>query len=325
MDALSEVLQAVRLDGAIYITAEFTAPWCVQTKFGLRTVAARLPRADHVVFFHMLTGGRALARLADGGETTEVRAGDVLLFPHDDLHVLGSDPSLAPAEREPTELDPEGRLIRMQYGGGGELTEFVCGYLACDRRIFRSLLSSLPRMMRVSIAGDGETSWLLQMLEVGVRESRTQNPGATSLLAKLAELLFVEATRRYAASLPSTQKGWLAGLRDPQIGRALALLHARPADPWTVEALARSVGMSRSVLAERFVDLIGEPPMQYLTSWRLALAAQALRTSNETIARISERCGYESEAAFNRAFKREFAKPPAAWRKQHANEALREA
>jgi AraC-like DNA-binding protein len=321
MDALSEVLQAVRLDGAIYITAEFSAPWCVQTKFGLRTAAAHLPRADHVVFFHVLRSGRCSARLADGGETIELCAGDVLLFPHDDLHLLGSDTSLEPAEREPTPLDPEGRLIQMEYGGGGEVTQFVCGYLACDKRIFRSLLSSLPRLMRVSVADGGETSWLLQMLEVGVRESTRQNPGASSLLAKLAELMFVEATRRYATSLPPAQKGWLAGLRDPQIGRALALLHARSAAPWTVDSLAREVGMSRSVLAERFVDVIGEPPMQYLTSWRLALAAQALRTGSETIARIAERCGYESESAFNRAFKREFAMPPAAWRKEHAQTA----
>ena len=179
--------------------------------------------------------------------------------------------------------------------------------------------------MRISVADDGDTSWLLQMLEVGVRESTAQNPGSSSMLAKLAELMFVEATRRYAASPAPAQKGWLAGLRDPQIGRALALLHARPAAEWTVDTLAREVGISRSLLAERFVDLIGEPPMQYLTHWRLALAAQALRTGNDTIARIAERCGYESESSFNRAFKREFAMPPSAWRKERAASAPPEA
>jgi len=321
MDALSEVLKAIRLDGAIYLTAEFTAPWCVESKFGLHTAAKRLPRAEHIVFFHVLRRGRCLTRLAEGGETIEVVAGDVLLFPHDDLHVIGSDLTLEPPPHEDRESLPEEGLVRMQHGGGGALTQFVCGYLACDRRVFRSLLSSLPRLMRVSVADGDATSWLLQLLEVGVRESTSSHPGASSMLAKLAELMFVEATRRYAASLPVTQKGWLAGLRDPQIGKALALLHARPAEHWTVDGLAHEVAMSRSVLAERFVDLIGEPPMQYLTSWRLALAAQALRTGSETIARIAERCGYESESAFNRAFKREFAMPPAAWRKQHALDA----
>jgi AraC-like DNA-binding protein len=324
MDALSEVLKAIRLDGAVYLNAEFTAPWCVSAKFGLHTATRTLPATDHVVFFHVLTRGRCRARLADGGDAVEVSTGDVLLFPHDDLHVLGSDVALTPGERELVELPPDGGVVRMQYGGGGEPTQFVCGFLACDRRMFRSLLSSLPRLMRVPLADESSSGgWLLQLLDVGVRESTSRNPGASSLLAKLSELMFVEATRRYAASLPPAQKGWLAGLRDPQVGKALALLHARPAEPWTVETLAHDVAMSRSVLAERFTDLIGEPPMQYLTSWRLALAAQALRTGSDTIARIAERCGYESESAFNRAFKREFAMPPAAWRKERALDATR--
>jgi AraC family transcriptional regulator, alkane utilization regulator len=317
MDALSEVLKAIRLDGAVYLTAEFTAPWCTETKFGLHTAAQRLPATEHVVFFHVLTSGRCGVRLADGAETIEATAGDVLLFPHDDLHVIGSDVTLAPTARERVEPLP-GSLIHLRHGGGGELTRFVCGYLACDRRVCRPLLTSLPRLVRVPLGNDANSTWLLQLLNVGVQESTSENPGGTSMLAKLSELMFVEALRRYAASLPPAQKGWLAGLRDPQIGRALAMLHARPAHPWTVDGLAREVAMSRSVLAERFADLIGEPPMQYLTGWRLALAAQALRTGIESIARIAERCGYESESAFNRAFKREFAMPPAAWRKERA-------
>jgi len=318
MDVLSEVLKAIRLDGAVYLTARFTAPWCIEAKFGLQRAAERLPITDHVVFFHVLTSGRCFARLADGADSIEVTAGDVLLFAHDDLHVLGSELGLVPAPREVVE-PIVGDVVRMEYGGGGEPTTFVCGYLACDRRICRPLLTSLPRLVRVSLGADGESVWLLKLLEVGVQESMNDHPGGNSLLAKLAELMFVEATRRFAAQLPHTQKGWLAGLRDPQVGRALALLHARPAQAWTVDTLAREVAMSRSVLAERFTDLIGEPPMQYLTSWRLGLAAQALRTSNETIARIAERCGYESESAFNRAFKREFSIPPAAWRKERGD------
>jgi AraC-like DNA-binding protein len=168
-------------------------------------------------------------------------------------------------------------------------------------------------MLRVSIRDDA--AWLLQMLRVGVQESSAQGPGARSLLAKLAELMFVEAIRRFASSQPADQRGWLAGLRDRHVGRALALLHGKPAHAWTVDGLAREVALSRSAFAERFVELIGEPPMQYLTRWRLALAAQRLRNGNDTVARIADGSGYESEAAFNRAFKREFGMPPSAWRK----------
>jgi len=326
MDALSEVLKAIRLDGAVYLKAEFTAPWCVGAKYGLTSAATRLPRSEHVAYFHVLIEGRCQARLANGDEIVEVRAGDILLFPHDHLHLLGSDIRLPPREDEVTELSLESGMTLMRHGGSGATTHFVCGYLACDRRVCRPLFSALPQMLVVSVGNDADTGWLLQLLRVGVQESLAQGPGARSLLARLAELLFVEAMRRYALSLPPEQKGWLAGLRDPYVGRALALLHGKPAQAWTVEGLAREVALSRSALADRFVDLIGEPPMQYLTSWRLALAAQALRTGSDTVARISERCGYESEAAFNRAFKREFGVPPATWRKQvNAGEAAGDA
>jgi AraC-like DNA-binding protein len=317
MDPLSEVLKAFRLDGAVYLSANFTAPWCVEAKFGLDTASERLPRSDHVVFFHVLTGGRCRSRLVDGEEVLEVETGDVLLFPHDDLHLLGSDVNKPSVNKESImEVVPGSRLVQMRHGGGGEATQFVCGYLACDRRICRPLLGALPRLLRVSLRSEDERGWLLQLLDVGLQESISESLGARSMLAKLSELLFVEAMRRYAASLPPEQKGWLAGLRDPYVGRTLALMHGDPARSWTVDDLAREVALSRSALAERFVDLIGEPPMQYLTGWRLALAAQALRAGNEPIVRIAERCGYESEAAFNRAFKREFGSPPAAWRKQ---------
>jgi AraC family transcriptional regulator, alkane utilization regulator len=313
MDALSEVLQAIRLDGALYLDAEFTAPWCVEAQFGLHTAADRLPRSEHIAFFHVLTDGTCRARLVDGTEVLDLAAGDILMFPHDHPHLLGSDVSLPPAERDQVIDKRGGGLFQMRHGGGGASTRFVCGYLACDPRICRPLFSALPRMLRVSVGEDA--AWLLQMLRVGVQESLAQGPGARSLLSKLAELMFVEAIRRFAMTQPEDRRGWLAGLRDRHVGRALALLHGRPAHAWTVDSLAREVALSRSTFAERFVELIGEPPMQYLTRWRLALAAQRLRTGSETISRVAERAGYESEAAFNRAFKREFGRPPSAWRK----------
>ena len=318
MDALSDVLKSVRLEGAVYLNAEFTAPWCIQAKFGLASVRARLAGAEHVVFFHFLTEGGCKVRLADSVEALDVASGDLVLFAREDKHLMGSDLQLAPVEAASlirADAAADGDFIQMRHGGGGAATRFVCGYLACSRSVCRPLLDALPRVLRIPI-GDGPAAGLLrELLRVGVRESSASRPGTESMLAKLSELMFVEAMRRYAESLPPEGKGWLAGVRDAQIGRALALLHGEPGKAWTVDELARNVALSRSALAERFAALVGEPPMQYLMRWRLALAAQTLRSGGEAVARVAERSGYESEAAFNRAFKREFGMPPAAWRK----------
>ena len=318
MDALSDVLKSVRLEGAVYLNAEFTAPWCVQAKFGLASVRARLAGAEHVVFFHFLTEGGCKVRLVDGAETLDVVAGDLVLFAQEDKHLMGSDLHLAPVEAASligADAAADAEFIHMRHGGGGVATRFVCGYLACSRSVCRPLLGALPRVLRIPI-GDGPASALLrELLRVGVRESSASRPGNESMLAKLSELMFVEAMRRYVESLPPEGKGWLAGVRDAHIGRALALLHGEPGRAWTVDELARKVALSRSALAERFAALVGEPPMQYLMRWRLALAAQTLRSGGDAIARVAERSGYESEAAFTRAFKREFGMPPAAWRK----------
>jgi AraC-like DNA-binding protein len=241
------------------------------------------------------------------------------LISQDDRHLMGSDLHLAPMEADSlggADATTDADVIQMRHGGGGAATRFVCGYLACSRSVCRPLLDALPRLLRIPI-GDGPAATLLrELLRVGVRESSVSRPGAESMLAKLSELMFVEAMRRHAESLPPEGKGWLAGVRDAQIGRALALLHGEPGRAWTVDELAREVALSRSALAERFSALVGEPPMQYLMRWRLALAAQALRSGGDAIARVAEQSGYESEAAFNRAFKREFGIPPAAWRRE---------
>jgi len=318
MDALSDVLKSVRLEGAVYLNAEFTAPWCIHAKFGLASVRARLAGAEHVVFFHFLTEGGCKVRLADSAEVLSVAAGDLVLFAREDKHLMGSDLQLAPVEAASlidADAAADADLIQMRHGGGGAATRFVCGYLACSRSVCRPLLDALPRVLRIPIGDGPATALLRDLLRVGVRESSALRPGAGSMLAKLSELMFVEAMRRYVENLPPEGKGWLAGVRDAQIGRALALLHGEPTRVWTVDELAREVALSRSALAERFAALVGEPPMQYLMRWRLALAAQTLRSGGEAIARVAERSGYESESAFNRAFKREFGMPPAAWRK----------
>jgi len=318
MDALSDVLKSVRLEGAVYLNAEFTAPWCVRGELGFASVRERLAGAEHVAFFHFLTEGACKARLAEGGEVLDAVAGDLILFPREGKHLLGTDLHLAPMEASASITpDPgtDAELFHMRHGGGGTATRFVCGYLACNRSVFRPLFEALPRVLCIPM-GDGPAAALLpELFRAGVRESSAALPGSGSMLAKLAELLFVEAMRRYMENLPPQGKGWLAGVRDTHVGSALALIHAEPGRAWTVDKLAREVALSRSALAERFTSLVGESPIQYLTRWRLALAAQALRSGSEALAHIAERSGYESEAAFSRAFKREFGVPPAAWRR----------
>ncbi|MBX3715360.1 MAG: AraC family transcriptional regulator [Burkholderiales bacterium] len=315
MDALSEVLKVLRLTSGLFLEAEFTAPWCIDSAPGREDVRHILPDAEHVSIYHLVTEGRCRAALPDGAPVA-LSAGDLIMFPHGDGHLLGSDLQLAPVGAELlVEPSAEGGLARIRHGGGGERTRFVCGFLACDKRLCRPLLGALPRMLRVELGDGPAASWITATLRHGASETHAPRPGSEALLGRLSELLFVEAIRHYTASLPPDQLGWLAGLRDPHVGRALALLHAEPARDWEVEALAKQAGLSRSALNERFNALIGEPPMQYLTGWRLALASQALASSNDAVARIAERVGYDSEAAFNRAFKREFGIPPAAWRR----------
>ena len=317
MDALSDVLKAVRLDGAVYLNAEFTAPWCVRARFALMT-AAGLPAAQGgaVAFFHFVLEGRCRMRLEAGGEAQEFGPGDMALVPHDDTHILGSDLQLAPLDATGmVKKPPPGELIELRHGGGGSTTRFVCGYLVCDRRMSRHLFNALPRMLRIPLGDTPGAEWIAELLRAGVKQTAASGPGSATVLAKLSELLVVEALRRYAASLPEGQGGWLAAVRDPQLGRALALMHGEPGRAWTVDDLARESALSRSALGERFAGLVGEPPMQYLTRWRLSLAAQSLRAGTEPIARIAEQVGYDSQAAFNRAFKREFGAPPAQWRR----------
>jgi AraC-like DNA-binding protein len=321
MDALSNVLRSVQLEGAVYVNAEFTAPWCVSADFGLASIRARLAGADKVVFFHYLTEGRCKVKLDDSPETLEARAGDLVLFLTKGRHLLGSDLRLEPVETArltAPEAAAQDDLIQLRHGGGGAATRFVCGYLACSESLVRPLLEALPHVLRIPV-GDGPAGTLLrELLRTGVSESLTSRPGAESALAKLSELMFVEAMRRYVEDLPPEGRGWLAGIRDPQIGRTLALLHGNPGKAWTVDGLARKVALSRSALAERFVTLVGEPPMKYLKRWRLALAAQVLRAGKESIGSVAETSGYESEAAFTRAFKSEFGLPPGTWRKNSA-------
>jgi len=251
-----------------------------------------------VVFFHIVTEGRCKVRLAAGGEPIDIASGDLVLMPQGDTNLLGSDLQLAPVDADSL-LRPAspGGMLTIDHGGGGDEARILCGFLSCDKALCRLLLDALPRLLRVPLGDGSGAAWLMSLARRGAQENTAPGPGSGTLLAKLAELLFVEAMRRY-------------------VGRALSLMHERPAHDWTVDELADRVGLSRSALAQRFGDLLGQPPMQYLTRWRLVLAAAALRSGNRVIALVAEESGYESESAFNRAFKREFGMPPAAWRRQ---------
>lgn len=318
MDALSDLLQVVKLNGALFLDSRFTAPWCVESR-PARESGGMFEGAGHIVFFHILTQGRCRARLKSGGDTIGVEAGDLLLVAHDDAHILGSDLQLAPVTSDKlVRPAPPGGILSIDHGGGGAETRFMCGFLACDPQLCRPLLDALPRMLRVPLGDGPAVQWLVSLAQRGALENSAPGPGSGTLLAKLAELLFVEAMRRHIESLPEQQVGWLAGLRDRHVGRALTLMHERPMHDWTVDDLAGKAALSRSALAERFTRLIGQSPMQYLKRWRLGLAAAALKDSRRPIAALAEQFGYDSEASFNRAFKQIFGMPPATWRRKPA-------
>jgi AraC-like DNA-binding protein len=316
MDVLSEVLKVVKLQGALFYNGEFSSPWSFYSPPS-RTVAAYVaPDARHVIVYHLLTEGRASARLADG-ERIMLEAGDIVIFPHGDAHFLENGPPAKSVDmgKELARILSQG-LKRSTLGGGGETTKFVCGFMACEPRLSQVFLSGLPPVFKVSIRNDASGRWLENSIRFSVNEADTSRAGGEAVLAKLSEVLFVETLRTYIAHLPAEQTGWLAGARDSEVGKTLALMHRNPAHPWTIASLAREAGVSRSVLAERFRHYLSEPPMAYLTRWRLQLGAQMLASTSYSVAQIASEVGYESEAAFNRAFKREFETPPARFRAQ---------
>jgi AraC-like DNA-binding protein len=319
MDALSEILRTIKLDSAIYFNVEFSEPWCL-TSPQSRKLAPMLSRgAAHVIIYHLLCEGRAYAQLKDG-ERVALSAGDLVTFPHGHRHVLGSGHRATPIDARaalPGLLERGLELWRL--GGGGATCRFICGFLACDAQLSQSFLGGLPPLIKVNIRDDPSGQWLENSLKFAVTQAANREAGADAMLAKLAEVVFAETLRRYVRKLPEGETGWLAGARDPGVGKALTLLHHRHAHPWTVAELAREAGLSRTVLSQRFGHFLGESPMAYLTRWRLRLGARALAATSHGVAQIASEVGYESEAAFNRAFKREYGLPPARYRKEKAN------
>jgi AraC-like DNA-binding protein len=321
-DPLSGVLRAVKLTGAVFFHVETTSPWAAETPEASMIAARIMPASEHLISYHAITAGECWAGLI-GAPPVRLTAGDIIVFPHGDQHVLSSAPGMRAEPdygkfRRPT--DEPFPFLLTPGGGGPEQAQLICGFLGCDARPFNPLLATLPRMLHVS-GRDDDQGWLGQFFRAAVNEASGRRAGGEAMLGRLSELMFVEVVRRHLESLPAEHTGWLAGLRDPFVGRALSLLHARPAEPWTLDTLGKGVGLSRSALVERFTRLVGQPPMQYLANWRIQLAAGRLG-EGATVAEAARDVGYGSEPAFNRAFKKLVGVPPARWRKQRTGASL---
>ena len=313
MDPVSDALRAVRLTGAYFYLVEAAGPWAVASVPARELVPRILPEAEHLIAYHILVAGEIWGAI-EGEPPVRMREGDVMLFPQGDAHVMSSGEGVGMHSARTTAASaryPE------TLGLGPEAerdTTLVCGYLGCDVRPFNPVLTSLPRQMLLTRVASG---WLSQFPQQVVTESRAGRVGSGSMLTRMAELMFIEVVRRHVEQMTPEQTGWLAGLRDDVVGPAIAQLHAQPAHPWTLDELARTIASSRSVLAERFTRIVGVAPMLYLTRWRLQLAAERLARGSAKVAAIGAQVGYDSEAAFSRAFKRETGHSPGEWRRSH--------
>ena len=331
-DTLSDVLRTVRLRSAVFYFVSCEGDWVAEAPASREIADAVMPDAEHVIEYHVVTAGECWAAIA-GEPPRKLKRGDILMLPQGDAHVVSSAPGMRANVDVDSffEMQRHQRPFRLHYangavpmsvnrdGGGAPAfaasttgTTLVCGFIGVDVRPFNPLLATLPRLLHLSGAGGCSE----QFAQLAAEESARKRPGAEALLERLSEMMFVDAIRRHVEQLPDQATGWLAGLRDRFVGRALALLHDRPAAAWTVEELSREIGLSRSALHERFVALIGQPPMQYLTQWRMQAASRLLRDTRATVASVALDVGYESEAAFARAFKRAVGVPPATWRRQ---------
>ncbi len=317
-DVLSDVLRAVRLTGAVYFDFELSSPWVAEAPPSREIAGVVMPGSQRVIEYHVIARGACWGHVI-GEEPRRLREGDLIAFPQGDAHVLSSEPGMRAKPDLAMFARPSTPLPLMyEVGGGGERARVVCGFLGCDERPYNPLLAALPPVIHLAADGPkGANGWLGALLQIAVGESGNAKAGGENILARLSELMFVEMVWRYLDTLPPAERGWLAGLRDTVVGQALAAMHDAPAEPWTVESLARRTGLSRSVFAERFMEIMGQPPMHYLTLWRMQLASRLLAEGGY-VAGVAAAVGYDSEAAFSRAFKKLVGQSPAAWRKDAA-------
>jgi AraC-like DNA-binding protein len=328
-DTLSDLLRGVHLRGAIFYYVEGSSPWVAEAPRAREIIPAIMPGVEHMFEFHAVAAGSCWAGLT-GEPPIRLETGDVVLFPQGDAHVLAS----APGARAPSvdkefffsprppqlpfalALGDEAVTTARLDGGGRDRTVVICGFLGLDSHPFNPLLSALPRVLHLPARSLGSGSWVTTFMQAVVTESNQRRPGGEAVLERMSEMLFIEVLRRYVDALPPEQTGWLAGMRDPAVGRVLSLIHRKPAEPWTVERLADEAALSRSTLHDRFVHFLGQPPMHYLTHWRMQRAAGLLRDTNAKLIDVALDVGYESEAAFSRAFKRIVGVAPGAWRRK---------
>lgn len=317
MDALSDALRIMRLKGGVFLQGEFHEPWCISSKVEPRSCAPHLGETAHIIPYHFVIEGRMSVRLPDG-EVIGIGPGESVMFPRNDTHLLGSHLELPPIDSLDLVQPPvvSGGLASIVLGDKGERTRMICGYLGAEDIRGNPVVSALPTALRLDMRQGSAGEWIRATFHHAAEQIANGRLGSEVLMGKLSELLLVEAIQRYAESLPVNHSGWLTGLRDPFVSRAMALLHARIDAAWTVEVLGKEVGLSRSALSERFCRLIGVPPMQYLANWRIHVAAHELINSHKSILQIAQKVGYDSEASFTRAFKRVMSVPPAAWRRQ---------
>ncbi len=318
MDVLSDVLRAVRLTGAVYFDVRARAPWVAETPATSSICANVMPAFEHAISFHIMLDGWCWAQLADESEPAiKLEAGDAVIFPEGAGHYMSTERG----KRAEPDLNiyyrPTDRALPFmlnEFGGEGEPARFVCGYLGCDTRPYNPLVDALPRIMHVR-ASSKAGMLTFDLIRVALQENEQPSAGGETILSKLSELMFLQAVREHVDGLPEQSVGWLSGLRDRHVGAALKLMHGKPSENWTLDGLAREVGLSRSAFAERFAEVMGAPPMHYLSTWRLQCAARLLERPGLSIAQAAAEVGYESEAAFNRAFKKQVGLPPGAWRK----------
>lgn len=315
MDPLSEVLRSIRLTGGVFLDSHFTAPWSVFAKLNADDCRFVLAEPIQIIAYHFIVDGNLYVSTGDE-PPIKVRAGEVVLLPRNDPHTLSSTPDLAPTNaRDLIQPDANGGLPGIIHGGGGEPAHVVCGFLAGET-LYNPLIESLPRILTLDVQQGASRDWIEASLRFAADELRKGHFATSSVMSRLSELLLVESVRNYASTLGEHETGWLKGVADPQIGRALALMHRDTRSPWSAETLAKEVALSRTTFMNRFTALVGMPPIRYLTVWRLQAARSTLRETRMTIAQLAHSVGYESEEAFSRAFKREFGVSPARWRDQ---------
>jgi AraC-like DNA-binding protein len=318
IDPLLEVLRSVRLKGGVFLDARFTAPWCVHTNIVAEDCGAFPVKPPLLIAYHFVIAGKVLVSVA-GEPTLDVRAGEIVLLPRNDVHTLASGTGLVPVSaRQLIQPSADGGLARISHGGGGEPAQIVCGFLGSEDS-YNPLIATLPRILKLDVREGVSREWVEASVRFAAGELTAGRFASSSLMARLSELLFVEAMRQYSTTFSNQEAGWLKGVVDPQVGRALAAIHHNITSPWSADSLAKEVSMSRSAFVDRFTTLVGMPPIRYLTVWRLQAAKRSLRETSKTIAQLAQEVGYGSDEAFSRAFKREFGLSPSRWRDQQAD------